>query len=91
MVAACHMIGDEVHKEAEPRSVRTLQECLQLGHALGGLLRQIWVYVVVVLDRIGRSRDSLDRVGVVWADAVGAVVGLGGMLQQADIPYMASP
>ena len=85
------MIGDEVHEEAQPRSVRTLHEGLQLRHALSGLLRQIWVYVVVVLDGIGRARYPLDRIGVVWADAMGAVVGLGGVLQQTDIPYMASP
>ena len=85
------MIGDEVHEEAQPRSVRTLHEGLQLRHTLGGLLHEVGIHIVVVLDGIGRARDSLDRIGVVWADAMGAIVGLGGVLQQADIPYMASP
>ena len=91
MVAARHMIGDEVHEEAQPRSVRTLHERLQLCHASSGLLHEVGIDIVVVLDGIGRARDSLDRIGVIWTDTMGAVVGLGGVLQQADIPYMASP
>ena len=91
MVAARHMIGDEVHEEAQPRSVRTLHEGLQLRHTFSRLLRQIGIHIVVVLDGVGRARYALDRVGVIRTDTVGAVVGLGGVLQQTDIPYMASP
>ena len=69
----------------------TLDEGIQLCLSRVGIFGEVGVDVVVVLDGIGRACLPLHRVGVVGTDALGAVVGLRGMLQQADIPDVGSP
>ena len=64
----------------------TLDEGVQLCLSRVGIFGEVGVDVVVVLDGIGRASLPLHRVGVIGTDALGAVVGLRSVLQQADIP-----
>ena len=80
------MVGDKVHQDLQPCLVGTLDEGVQLCLSRVGIFGEVGVDVVVVLDGIGRASLPLHRVGVVGADTLGAVVGLRGVLQQADIP-----
>ena len=85
------MVGDKVHQDLQPCLVGTLDEGVQLCLSRVGIFGEVGVDVVVVLDSVGRASLPLHRVGVVRADALDAVVGLRGVLQQADIPDVGCP
>ena len=53
VILACHVIGHEVHDDLQPHAMRTLDECLPLGHALLHAGGQVGVHVVIVADGIG--------------------------------------
>ena len=80
------MVGDKVHQDLQACLVGTLDEGVQLCLSRVGIFGEVGVDVVVVLDGIGRACLPLHCVGVVGTDALGAVVGLRSVLQQADIP-----
>ena len=63
----------------------TLDEGIQLCLSRVWIFGEVGVDVVVVLDSIGRASLPLHRIGVVGANALGAVVGLRGVLQQTDL------
>ena len=63
-----------------------LDEGIQLCLSRVWIFGEVGVDVVVVLDSVGRASLPLHCVEVVGTDALGAVVGLRGVLQQADIP-----
>lgn len=69
----------------------TFDEGVQLSLSRVWIFGEVGVDVVVVLDGIGRACLPLHCIGVVGMDALGAVVGLRGVLQQADIPDVGSP
>ena len=91
MIGAGDVVGDKVHQDLQPSLVGTLDEGIQLCLSRVWIFGEIGVDVVVVLDGIGRASLPLHRIGVVGTDALGAVVGLRSMLQQADIPDVGSP
>ena len=91
MIGAGDVVGDKVHQDLQPCLVGTLDEGVQLCLSRVWIFGEVGVDVVVVLDGIGRACLPLHRVGVVGTDALGAVVGLRGVLQQADIPDVGCP
>ena len=91
MIGAGDVVGDKVHQDLQPSLMGTLDEGVQLCLSRVWIFGEVGVDVVVVLDGIGRACLPLHRVGVVGTDALGAVVGLRGVLQQADIPDVGSP
>ena len=88
VVAACHVVGNEVDNHLQSCSVGSLHQLGELLHAVGHGGGQVGVYVVVVLDGIGRTCLTFHRGLVVGADAEMAVVGLRGMLDKAGVPYV---
>ena len=61
---------------------------LELGHAVRHRAGNVRVDVVVVLDGVGRAGLTFHHMGIVGADAVGAVVGALGMLNGSGEPDM---
>ena len=80
------MVWDEVDDHFQTGAVGALHEIFKLAHTLVGLRGQVGVDVVVVLDGIGRAGGAFHHFGVVAAYAVGAVVRLCGVFQEACVP-----
>ena len=62
---------------------------LELLHALGDADGEVGVDIVVVGDGIGGACPTLHDGGVLTGNTVGAVVGLGGVADDARVPDMA--
>ena len=91
VIGTCDVVGDKVHQYPQTCSVCPLDEGIKLTLSLVGIFRQVGIDVVVIFDGIGRTSRSLHRVGVVGTNAVVAVVGLGRVLQETDVPDVGCP
>ena len=88
MVAACHMVGHEVHHHLHPRAVGALYQRFPFVHAVGHALGHVGVDVVVVFDGVWRSGLTFYHIGIVGSDAEGRVVGGIGVLYDAGVPHV---
>ena len=86
MVLAGHMVGDEVYDDLQPGVMGAVDQVLEFLVPLFRVECQVWIHVIVVFDGIRGTRLSLDDSGMVCRDAIGAVVGLCGMLDDPRIP-----
>ena len=88
VVLARHMIGHEIHNEAQSGLVGAADEVLQFLHASRHIGGQIGIHIIVVLYCIRAAGLSLDHILAVGLDAVGRIVGLGGVLDESGEPHM---
>ena len=82
------MVGHEVDNDLHAGLMGALHQLLELLHALLHVDSQVRVHVVVVGDGIGRTSLTLHHSGVLAGNAVGRVVGLRGVTDNARIPHM---
>ena len=87
VILAGDMVGDEIDDDLQAGGMGPLHQGLELGHAPGGIVRQIGIDVIVIRYGIGRSGLALDDLGG-NAPAVGL---LRGMADDAGIPHGAGP
>ena len=64
-------------------------QLLKLLHALVDIGSQIGVDVIVVGNGIGRACPTLHNCGMLTGDAIGGIVGLGGVTDHTCVPNMA--
>ena len=83
---ACHVVGHKVYDDFQAGAVGTLYQIFEFLHTSGNVLGQVGVYVVVILDGIGRTGLTLDYGRMVGADVVASVVSLCGVLDDARVP-----
>ena len=88
MVAAGYVVGDEVDDHLQAGCVGALHELVKLLHAARYIGGEVGVYIVVVLDGVGGAGLALDGGLVVGADALRAIVGLRGVLNDTGVPYV---
>lgn len=67
-------------------AVGALHQCTELFQAIRRILRQIRIYIVVILHRIGASRPALHHIRVVVADAIGGIIADNGMVRHTGVP-----
>ena len=82
------MVRHEVDDDLHAGLVCAVDELLELVHAPVNVVSQIRIDVVVVCDGIGRSRHTLHHGGMLSRYAMLAVVGSGGVADDARIPHM---
>ena len=88
VVAAGYVVGNEVDDHLQTGLVGALDELGELLHAVGDVGGEVGVYIVVVLDGVGGAGLALDGGLVVGADALSAIVGLRGVLDDSGVPYV---
>ena len=88
VVLACHVVGHEVDDDLHAGLVCAVDEQLELVHAPVDVVGQIRIDVVVVCDSIGRSCHALHHGRMLSRYAMLAVVGSGGVADDARIPHM---
>ena len=82
------MVRHEIDDHFQPGIVGALHQLGELLHAVGYAGSQVGVYVIVVLDSIGRTCLALNCSLVVGADALLAIVGLCGVLNDTGVPHV---
>ena len=82
------MVGHEVDDDLQASLVRPLHKLLEFADARLRVFRQVGINVVVVANGIRAACLALHHIGVVLGNAVGGVVGLAGMLNDACEPNM---
>ena len=86
VVLTCHVVGHKVDNHLQVSLVGSHNEVLKLLHAFRHLRGEVGIDVVVVLDGIRTSCDTLHNGRVVALDAILRVIALGGMLDETCVP-----
>ena len=66
----------------------TIDQVLVFFHPIFYVYRQIGVYIVIILNGIRRTGFAFHNIGVVLLDAVGRIIGHGGVFYHSGIPYV---
>ena len=88
VVLTRNMVGHKVDNHAHASLVCALHQLLKLVAAVGHIDGKVGVNIVIVSYGIGRARIAFHHVRVARRDAVGAVIGLGGMFDDSGIPQV---
>ena len=88
LVAACHVVGHEVHDHFQVGGMGALYESVKFAQAVFDVDGQVGVNVVIVLDGVGGAGFSLDDGGMVALDAVGSVICLGSVFEKSRVPHV---
>ncbi|OAV74815.1 hypothetical protein Barb7_01630 [Bacteroidales bacterium Barb7] len=86
MVLAGYVVGHKVDDNLHACLVRPLNQLFKLLHTVGNTVGKCRIYVVVILDGVGRACRAFHYAAVVFADAVSREIGLGGMFDNAGVP-----
>ena len=82
------MIGNEVDYDLQPAGMCTLYELFKLLHSVLHVVSQVGVHIVIVGYGVRRTGIALHDGRMLPRNAVGAVVGLGGMTYDTCVPHM---
>ena len=86
VVLARYVVRHEVNDDFQSSLVRAVDKGLKLLHTRRDVCGEVGVDIVVILDGIGAASLAFDDGAVVACDAVGRVIGLSGMLNDACVP-----
>ena len=89
VILAGHVVGHKVDDDLKTSLMGALYQCLELLHALIDIDSQIGIDIVIVGDSVRRASLALDDSRMVLGNAIGCIVGLGGMADDACVPNMA--
>ena len=88
LIFARYMVGHEVDDNLETHLVGAVDKGLKLRHTVIDFDCHVGAHVIVVTDGIGRSGIAFNHMWIARRDAVTRIVGGGGMLNDASIPYV---
>ena len=88
-IVARHMVRHKVHHHLQARTVSPVHQSLKLSHAPLRPRSQVRINVIVILNRIRRTRATLNHSTVIALNAQLRIVRLSGMLQQTSVPDVA--
>ena len=84
-----HVVGHEVDDHFHASLVGTLHQCLELLHTLLHIDCEVRIHVIIVRNGVGRASLTFDDGRMVLGDAVGGIVRLRGVADDACKPDMA--
>ena len=82
------MVGHKVDDDLQACLVGACHEGLKFSHSLFDVDGQVGAHVIVVADGVGRARQTFHHVWITRCDALAAVIGGGGMLDDAGVPHV---
>ena len=88
LVLTGHVVGHEVDDDLQASLMAACHQLFKLLHALFHVDSQVGVNVVVVGDGIRRTGLALHHGRMLAGNAIGCVVGLRGMADNAGIPHV---
>ena len=59
-----HVVRNEINGDLESGIVTSLQQGFELIHPFGRIVSKIWIYIVVICDRIRRPGSTFDNLAV---------------------------
>ena len=86
VVLAGYMVGHKINNDLQPCLVAALHEFLEFLHTSRNARGNIWVHVVVVFDGVSTAGFAFDHGVVVTWNAIGRIIRLRGMLDDAGVP-----
>ena len=84
-----YMVRNEVDNHLHSSLMCPLYKLSELLHTLIDICGQVWIDVVIISNRIWRTSPSLYDGRVLTGNAVGRIVSLGSMADNACVPNMA--
>ena len=88
MILTGNMIGHEVYDDLQTCFVRPLNQQFKFVDALCRVFCKVGVNVVVVANGVGTARFAFNNIGIVLGDAVGRIIRLAGVFNDACKPDM---
>ena len=86
LILTCHVVGHKVDDDLKTCLVGAGYQCIELAHTLVYIYGQIGVDIVIVGDGIRRACPTLDHSRMLAGNAIGGVIGHGGVADDACVP-----
>ena len=90
VILACHVVGDKIYNNFQSGTVSAMYQILELLHSFRHIGCQVRIYIIIILDGVGRARFAFHDGGVVGPYVEATVIRLRCMLDNACIPDMGS-
>lgn len=56
VILACHVVGDKIYNNFQSGTVSAMYQILKLLHSFRHIVCQVRIYVIIILDGVGRAR-----------------------------------
>ena len=90
VILACYVIRYKINNYFQTCAMCAMYQILKFFHTSLHVVSQVRIYIIIILDSIGRTRFSFYNSRMIWSDVITAIVRLSGMFDDACIPYMRS-
>ena len=88
MILTGDMIGHEIDNDLHANSMRPLHKRLKLVHAMVDINSQIWIYIIIIGDSVGRASLALDDARVLTGNTKLCIIRRCSMTYHTRIPDM---